>query len=1077
MKKTKLIKIIIICMFLVLTVVSLFISTKVEINYDLSNYLDDNYESSVGIEIIENEFGQTGNIQVMVKNISLDEAEEIKTKLEGLDNVKNVNFDKNNEKSYKNKNALYIVIVDGDDYSENALELSKNIKKELTSYDTFYGGTTIEKINLKESITSEMKYILLISIILVFAILLLGSKSWLEPIILLISSFVALAINRGSNIIFGEISYITNSISSVLQLALSIDYSIVLLHAYKRKKLEIANNDEAMHLAIKEVLKPVSASSLTTIFGLLALLFMSFKIGFDIGIVLMKGIVVSAITSLTLLPALIVCLDKLLEKTSKKAFIPKGGIFYRLASKNNIMIVILSLLIVITCSCVQKQNTYLFADTKSSNIAITEEFGNNNSIVVVYKNIDDSDYYENKFIDLIKKTNPSVLSSYTAISNTVNENYNALKITNKLDIKESDAELLLSMYNLYNNDSLIKLSFKEFINYSATLLDDDDVKPFISEEKENIIYQLNEIENLLINEWDHASLSKELQKFNNTDVDFLILQLYGLYFYDKLSSDKIKFLNFLSFIEEQKAITQYFIDNDQFDMLSNLLLSLNEFNEQMNKEITKDEFIMYYYQNYNKILTTEEVEQIYNLYYQKEEVKETIPLLLLLKFLADNNFIDNIEEVNKINNSYYLFNLINNEYNYYEIIDVLETVILICTNQAQEIDIDDDFINQLYIMYFHILKLDNIDKIKGIDFIQFTSNAIDTNKAVSKFSSIDVKNQINDILEINKLYTNNNLYNYKEMYKISKSLKELIKSKELSEALDEFEISGIYIKYLNANFKEKINDVKAIDLLNFVNENKNTNTLLIKKLDSKNLNKIADSNKEMQDALKLLKGDNYSRMLLSINLPLESDDSTKFINDLNDLANDAFGSNSYITGEMASVVDLGKAFEFDNKIIMLVSIISVFLIIMIIFRSLSIPIILVPIIQGAIFITLATQIFSDGIFFMSYIVTTCILMGATIDYGILLSSSYIDKRLTLSKKDALKEAISIAMPTIFTSGLILIICGFVICFVSSQNSISTVGLLIGIGAISSVLMICLVLPSFLYLLDKFILKLTFTKKR
>lgn len=185
-----------------------------------------------------------------------------------------------------------------------------------------YGGTAVEKKDLQDAITGEMVYILAISLCLVVAILLITSESWLELFILLAASGVAVLLNRGTNVMFGEISYITNSIAVILQLALSIDYSIVLLHAYRRQKETTTDTGAAMKAAILSVIKPVSVSALTTIAGLLAFLFMSFRIGFDIGIVLMKGIVISAITSLTLLPALVLLLDTPIRKAKKKAFVP-----------------------------------------------------------------------------------------------------------------------------------------------------------------------------------------------------------------------------------------------------------------------------------------------------------------------------------------------------------------------------------------------------------------------------------------------------------------------------------------------------------------------------------------------------------------------------------------------------------------------------------------------------------------------------------------------------------------------------------------------------------------------------------
>ena len=146
-------------------------------------------------------------------------------------------------------------------------------------------------------------------------------------------------------------------------------------------------------------------------------------------------------------------------------------------------------------------------------------------------------------------------------------------------------------------------------------------------------------------------------------------------------------------------------------------------------------------------------------------------------------------------------------------------------------------------------------------------------------------------------------------------------------------------------------------------------------------------------------------------------------------------------------------------------------------RSLSLPVVLVAVIQGAIWIAMSTSLVTGPMFFMSYIMATCILMGSTIDYGILMSTSYIRNRIVMDKKEALARAVKTAMPTIFTSGLILTICGFVVGFIASQNSISTVGILLGKGTLVSTVMITVVLPSVLYLLDGFILKLSIKSKK
>ena len=286
-----------------------------------------------------------------------------------------------------------------------------------------------------------------------------------------------------------------------------------------------------------------------------------------------------------------------------------------------------------------------------------------------------------------------------------------------------------------------------------------------------------------------------------------------------------------------------------------------------------------------------------------------------------------------------------------------------------------------------------------------------------------------------------------------------------SSALDPDKISGVYIKYAIEKGNALTDPIMACDLLDFVSGHMDTNTLLMQKMSAENRKKVADAQVDIAKAEDLFLGEQYARMLLSVNLPNESADTTEFVAFLSDQVRETFGNDAYITGEVVSTCDLQQSFDRDNLFITVFTLISTFVIGMLIFRSLSLPVIPVAVIQG-----------ENGLFFMSYIVATCILMGATIDYGILMSGNYVAYRADYDKKEALARSVEAAMPTVFTSGLILTVCGFVIHFISSQNSISTVELLIGIGTICSVLMITVVLPSVLYLLDRFVLKLSMKKR-
>lgn len=466
-------KIWIILFFLAASVASALFVGKVKINYDLSKYLSSESETSLALKIVEDEFGSNGNMQVMVGGVDRKTSEQIKDDIEEINYVLAVDFDSESEYYYKDNNALYVLIIDGDDYSEHARSVADDVKVLLADYETYYGGTSIDKERLQEAIQNEMVYIVIAAVSLAAGILLLTSESWIEPLLLLLTAGVAILINLGTNAFFPSISYITNSISAILQLALSIDYSIVLLHTYRKNKGELGN-EEAMKKTIVEVIKPISASGLTTLAGLCALLFMSYRIGFDIGIVLMKGILISLLTSLTLLPGVILFCDKALVKTHKKAIRFSGSFCSNLAAKGNKAIVPLGLIVICVCGALNFNNSYTYSNQSNVDPEIANTFGQNNQFMVVFPKENGS--YENQeaFVSKISEfrnedgSKPFV--DYTSYTNTAMEKYDAEKIERKLSIDSDEAKMLLTMYNLYKQPSVSELTFSDFIHYAGTLL-------------------------------------------------------------------------------------------------------------------------------------------------------------------------------------------------------------------------------------------------------------------------------------------------------------------------------------------------------------------------------------------------------------------------------------------------------------------------------------------------------------------------------------------------------------------------------------------------------------------------------
>lgn len=1088
--KNRVIVSLVLCFFIIASIFSAMFMNRVGINYNLADYLGKDTETKIALDIIEDEFGSTGNIQVMSQNVSEETADEMQDKIEGVSNVLNVNFDKYDETYYKDGDALFIVIVDGNDYSDNAKQVAKDIANKLSSYGSVeYGGTTIEKQNLQNDITSEMAYILAISLCLVVTILLITSESWLEPIILLAASGVAILLNRGTNFFFGEISYITNSISAILQLALSIDYSIVLLHSYRREKEKGNDIFTAMKSAIKSVVKPVSASALTTIAGLLALLFMSFKIGFDIGIVLMKGIVISAITSLTLLPALILLLDKPMKKAKKKAFVPKGGSFCKIAFKASKIIVPIALVVVIVCGIFQTQNTFIFSDTKSDNAAISDMFGKNNSVAVVYKNGDKNNENEKKLIDDLSsyktKNGESVLTDYTAYTNTALELYDTEKAVQKLELSEKDTEMLYTMYNLYNAPDDIKMTFADFVNFSDNLIEtDEDVKDFVDSETTDTLKKLKYIYEIDSTELTAEELHSKLTtgQMSGTDINaFSVKQLYGLYYYNNVRDKNVNFYTMLDYVikaSQNKNVSAMF-DAETVNQLKTLSAGIAQFKAQMETPMDAKTLAGYFYKNYSIMLSETQLSQIYGAYFTStgQPVSNTVQFLPLMKFMAASGTIPESGAIAEINKYDALYTAVNSKYGYSEFLPVLSKAASVLSGQTPKITVSDESVQQIYIMYFYESGSIPKGKLTGKAFAEYALSVDKNNSAVSSQINNENRNKLSDMLTVNKYFTATEKLNYESAFDKITALQREIKSETVTNTLDKDKVSGVFIKYATNNGNALTTPIRACDLLDFVSENMDANTLLEKKMNDDNRQKVNDAQKDIKKANDLFVGKDYSRMLLSLNLPNESEETTEFVKYLSAKVKDVFGKDAYITGEIVSTYDLQKTFDHDNTFITVFTLISIFAIVMLIFRSLSLPVILVAIIQGAIFIAMSTQLLGSATFFMSYIISTCILMGATIDYGILMSSNYVAYRKEFDKKESLIRSVEAAMPTVFTSGLILTVCGFVIHFISSQNSISTVGLLIGIGTICSVVMITVILPSVLYLLDKFVLKLSIKSKK
>lgn len=669
---------------------SLILLPKVKANYDISSYLPSDMETRQALTIIEDEFGMNATVNVMIKGIEPTEAQTLAKKLGAVENVQLASFDSASEKHYKDGNALIKLTVKGGDFSDSAQGALAAVEKTLKAdgYTYYTSGSAVDSARMQNGIGGEMTLIMIISVIVVVAILLMSSRSWFEPIVFLLVIGVAILINLGTNAVFGQISYITKSVAAILQLALAMDYSIVLLHNFDSFAEKGDGAAEAAAKALAVSIKPIISSSLTTVAGLVALMFMSFGIGLDIGLVMSKGIIISMLTVFFMMPGLLVIFHKPLAKLRHKP-LPLGG-------------------------------------TKLASGVVKARF-----------------------------VLPIVLVTLIAVG------------------------AVLQSFNTY--------SFSEY----QPSVDRDEIEAVFAPESSMIII---------------------LPKAEN-ETDY----------------------------ELQSAA------------------------------------------------------------------------------------VENISRIKK-----------NGETPFVSAQTFESTVDSVCESVLDEMGVKD-------------------------------------------------------------------------------WLRPLMRPSVRAEV-------------------EKNEQIYA-----------------------------------------LFNGSHHSRIIISFDLPQADASTFRYIDEIKSELDLLFGvGNSFMAGGVMTNYDISKAFDKDLFITNLISTIAILLIIGLTFRSFSLPIVLVLIIQGAIWAAMSVSfIMQSPIFFMSYLIASAILMGATIDYAILITDRYTKARKSMGKLDSLKDALSGSMPTVLTSGLILTIAGFIVGGISSSTAISTIGMLLGRGALAAMVLVLVLLPELLYILDKPIEKTSF----
>ena len=752
---------------------------------------------------MEEEFATTSSVRVMVQDETKETIITIVNQLESIDGIAFVSHDELNDYKQENNHtyALISITLDSGDYDLKSQQTVLKIKELLQDYHISLNGVSVNSIQMEENINKEIRIILLVSCVIIFVVLLITSHSWFEPVIFLLVIGVSILINMGTNLIFGSISYITQAVQAILQLALAMDYSIILLHSYEEQREKQPSEKQAITVALKQSMLSIFSSALTTVAGLAALMFMSFTIGFDIGMVLSKGILCSMLTVFFLMPGLILLFKKPLLYLKHKALPLNGTGIVKIVDKGKYVFSSVFIVLIVVAFVLQTKNDYFFAyeTNNPQSEEIVEIFGESNQMVLLFPLAETKQDYQKQ-----------------------------------VALKEE-------LQSLKMNDQVLVRS----------------------------ITTMGEIESL-IDEMDYQTIAAMLN----------ISEQQMLQFYEFLAL------------------------NPESEMTYHIVITFYDF-------------------------------------------------LVLL----DEKPLGSAEILNALH-------------------------------------LENTMFNQIFIQ--NVLNDMNCEKATLIEVLSF----------------IDKNPNYHWLLSESQLLLIENIVSFYQNQK---------------DVIDSFKELGLTIKTAVQTFNGKTHSRMILDL------------------------SFSASQKELnKQAIQLIK----------------------------QKANQYYHENNLLAGQNMVSYDIEMAFQKDLLKVNLITIFAILIILFFTFKSLLLPFILVFVILGATYITMAISYLShSSIFFMSYLICLCIQMGATIDYGIILTSKYLDSRKQMDKKTSIQQAIQSTLPTILTSGTILVVAGFAVGFISSELAISSIGLLLGRGTIISILLVLFLLPSLLLVFDSLIMKSIFSKNK
>ena len=1040
------------------------------INTDMTRYLPNDSQMKQGIDQMTEEFGAdavgTGIVRVMFWSLPDSLKTTTQKELSSIEGVSNVLYQSGSEEYNQGEKVLYELLC-GSQRSQ------EDIDNEIAAR---YGDRMI--VEKSENGTTAPIGVILIAFVLLLIVLFIMCESWLEPPIFLAAIGVAVAINMGTNALFKSVSVTTNSIAAILQLVLSIDYSIILMNRYRQEK-SLGNCDKvtAMAHALKKASSSIVSSAFTTIVGLLALVFMKLKIGADMGVVLAKGVLCSLVSIYTVLPTLILALDSNIEKTTK--WVPKFRTDRLAGFSMKFRVPLAVFFVVILAGSYYLHNKTEISFSFEQKSEIEKYFPPKNITVLLYDNSDAKRVIELADSVLVHPnvksfiSYPSLLQKQMTAAETMSMvgNLTAMAGAGDGDYNIADFDLSTIVDAIYyigsRNPSEEKMSLHDFASLAAELSADTTLSAYlgdvthVSEEDAQYLDVLVSLTDTSL--IDKKLTSKEIADLVDVDEEMVSLicpENQKTTIREIIKSSK-ELLNesMISAPATNKAPEPQIVEQQEVSSVENDSVATDENiaqAENMGVSDAVDEDAIYKDSTiFMRQYTSSEIAQmvgmseknasiIFNLY--GRTVKQKTKTMSLFDFIR---FV-----INDIANRKLFASQINQENR--RILRYKENLMLNAL-QSGKTEITEITENIEEETVAELVENPKEATIEPTDMQDEPELAIAT-PAVDK-ENIEKLNMAEKVMAI---ATKGSLFDVAEMHAL------------LTKFGAKMEMRDIELAYLYngiRHFDDNSVKMSAEDILRTLNDSVINHPRFASLINDEMRSGMDTINVLIDENFSQLRGRKYSQAIVFTDLPKESDATHNFVETLAAQCDNRLESRHYLIGESVMMNEMRNQFGDEMLLVTLITVLSIFLIVAITFRSLAVPAMLVMTVMSAVYIDVTVSGLNGGrLLYLAYLIMQSILMGATIDYGILFTNNYREARATTSKIDSIRKAYLASTHTILTSGTIMTMAPFAMSILIDDATIATILKCIAAGALAAVLLILFVLPGLLAAFDRFVVR-------